>query len=509
MNAFDILERATKYFSGKPAIIFEEKASSGLCRTVLTYEELLALSSAFGGGLVKLGVKSGDHVAVFLSNIPQYAAIVYGCWRIGAVPVLLSSALKKEQVKEFILNSEAEVFITSEDLWAETSLIPGLKNIHEIIVVGPKLPGGWVKTFNELLIYPFQQKTDLDPSDTALILYTSGTTGEQKGAMLSHGNVISNVHATNHHVGMKSDDVGICFLPLFHCFGQNFVMHSTLNACGTLVLHKRFDMQMVLDSLVKNRVSVFYSVPSGYQALLKLSDINSFDSVRYFFTAADTMPLEVACKFKEKFGRDINEGWGLTETSPFATYNHDFCYKLGSVGTPIENVKVIIVDDNGKRLGPDEDGEIAVRGLNVFQGYFNDPKATDEALRGGWFFTGDIGHLDRDGYLFITDRKKDMIKVGGFAVWPREIEKFLRGHFGSRLKDVGIIGIPDEALGAMPFAFAVKGDDLTISAEEILAACREKLTGYQRLKGVKFVDSIPKTPTGKILKKELRQWPRD
>jgi long-chain acyl-CoA synthetase len=348
-------------------------------------------------------------------------------------------------------------------------------------------------------------KLDLGPNEPAMILYTSGTTGEQKGAVLSHGNILSNIRATAHYTGMTGQDRILCFLPLFHCFGQNFVLNSTFLAGATLVLHKRFVLEEILASLRRNRVTMFLSIPPNYRALLELSDLSPFDSVRYFFTAADAMPPETAEQWHGKYGRQIWEGWGLTETSPFATYNHESRYRRGSVGTPIRDVEVRIADDEGKWLNPGEVGEVAVRGPNVFQGYFLDPDATRQVLRGGWFFTGDIGRLDEDGYLYIVDRKNDRIKVSGFSVWPREMEKFLRDHFGARLKDVGIIGVPDPERGEMPFAYVVGGDP-ALSESEILDACRQKLAGYQRLQGIQFVPNIPKTPTGKILKGELRKW---
>jgi long-chain acyl-CoA synthetase len=347
---------------------------------------------------------------------------------------------------------------------------------------------------------------ELDSTDPALILYTSGTTGEQKGAVLSHGTVLSNIQATNHHTGMGADDVVLCFLPLFHCFGQNFVLNATLNAGGTLILHKRFELAEILGSLRKNRVTMFFSIPPNYHQLLELPDISPFETVRYFFTAADTMPPETAEKWFEKYGRRIWEGWGLTETSPFATYNHDTHYKPGTVGTPIVDVEVKIAGGDGEWLEAGEVGEIAVSGPNVFQGYFHDPEATRRVFRDGcWFLTGDIGKLDEDGYLQIVDRKNDRIKVIGFSVWPREIEKFLREHFAGRIEDVGIIGVPDEVRGEMPFAYVVARDP-TLTEFEITEACRRKLAGYQQLKEIKFVDRIPKTPTGKILKRELRDW---
>lgn len=499
MNVFDILEHAAEHFPAREAIRFQETSAV----RILSYGELHGLALGFSSALLRSGVSKGDRVAVFLPNVLEYPVVTYGALRIGAVPVLLSSALKKEKVQEHVRNSQASVLVTADDLLAETALARESASLREVFVIGDAPAGA--RRFPDAFAGHAPPKQELASNDPAMILYTSGTTGEQKGAVLSHGNILSNIQATAHYTGMESQDRMMCFLPLFHCFGQNFVMNSTFRAGGTLVLHQRFMLEEILASLSRNRVTMFFSIPPNYRALLELPDISPFDSVRYFFTAADTMPPETGDQWQAKYGRQIWEGWGLTETSPFATYNHESRCRRGSVGTPIRDVEVRIANDEGKWLDPCEVGEVVVRGPNVFQGYFLEPAATKQVLRDGWFFTGDIGRLDEDGYLYIVDRKNDRIKVSGFSVWPREIEKFLRDSFGVRVKDVGIIGVPDPERGEMPFAYVVPGDPAPGDAE-ILEVCRRKLTGYQRLKGIQFVPHIPKTPTGKILKGELRKW---
>lgn len=501
VNLFDVLEQGAKRFPLKNAIRFQYPGGT----SVTSYSELHRLASLFSGMLFQAGVRRGDRVAVFLPNVPEYPVVTYGALRIGAVPVLLSSSLKDEKVREYVENCQAKVLVTSDELNAQTGLAGGCPSVQEVFVLKTAIPDESRENFPASFERRLPHHAELDPNAPALILYTSGTTGEQKGAVLSHGNVLSNIQATNHHTRITSDDLVMCFLPLFHCFGQNFVMSATFNAGATLVLHKRFELEEILDSLEKYKVTVFYSIPPNYRMLLGLPDISSFESVRYFFTAADTMPPETVEEWKEKYRRQIWEGWGLTETSPFTTYNHDTNYRLGSVGTAITNVEVRIAGDDGNWLPPGNVGEVAVRGPNVFQGYFNDPEATRRAIRNGWFYTGDIGRLDEDGYLYILDRKNDRIKVSGFSVWPREIEKFLREQFAGRLQDVGVIGMPDRERGEMPLAYVVARDP-KLNESEIIQACRRKLTGYQQLQAVEFVKNIPKTPTGKILKGELRKW---
>ncbi|MBI2669808.1 MAG: AMP-binding protein [Candidatus Yanofskybacteria bacterium] len=501
MNLFDVLERAVKHYPAKDALRFQE--ASGNFYT-LNYRQLFGYAERFSGGLARLGVKKGDRVAVFLPNMLEYPIVTYGALRIGAVPVLLSSALKSEGVGKYIERSRVKVLVTCEELWGEASFALSACNLEKIVVIGDS-PSKQCLNLWEMLNHDIvPPKCELQPDDPAFILYTSGTTGEQKGAILSHGNVVSNIQAVRRYTGMRNYDRVMCFLPLFHCFGQNFVMNAIFNALGTLILHKRFMPNEILESLVLNSVTMFFSIPPNYRALLNLKDIRPFETVRYFFTAADTMPEEIALAWIGKYGRQIWEGWGLTETSPFATYNHETRYVPGSVGTPINGVEIGIVDEGGIKLGSGETGEIIVRGPNVFQGYFDDTETTREAIRNGWFFTGDIGIIDGAGYLRIVDRKNDRIKVSGFSVWPREMEKFINTHFGERIKDVGIIGVPDKEKGEMPFAYLVAGSPAPAEAE-IINAVENKFPGYYRLGGVRFVEQIPKTPTGKILKKELRK----
>ncbi|MBI2063923.1 MAG: AMP-binding protein [Candidatus Yanofskybacteria bacterium] len=403
--------------------------------------------------------------------------VTYGALRIGAVPVLLSSALKGEGICKYVERSGAKVLVTCDELWNEASSALGVRGLEKIVVMGNSHPGQCINLWEMLSQDVIPPRCELQPDDPAFILYTSGTTGEQKGAILSHGNVISNIQAVRRYAGMRNDDRVMCFLPLFHCFGQNFVMNATFNALGTLILHKRFVLDEVLKSLVRNQVTMFFSIPPNYRALLNLNDIRPFETVRYFFTAADTMPEEIVRAWISRYGRQIWEGWGLTETSPFATYNHETRYVFGSVGMPIEGVEIGIVDENGGRLRPGEIGEIIIKGPNVFQGYFDDLEATREAIRNGWFFTGDIGRVNERGYLYIVDRKNDRIKVSGFSVWPREIEKFIRSHFGERVKDIGVIGVPDKEKGEAPFAYVVAGGVMP-AKEEIK---RIEKSGYTRI----------------------------
>jgi long-chain acyl-CoA synthetase len=322
--------------------------------------------------------------------------------------------------------------------------------------------------------------------------------------VLSHGNVVSNYHATRHCVGSRPGDVHLLFLPLFHCFGQNFVLNAALASGGTVVLQRRFEPEASLALLARERVTHFYGVPTIYVTLLNAEvPPAAFAPVRYFFSAAATLPVEVARRWKERYGRTIHEGYGLTETSPFASYNHEFAHRAGSVGTPIENVEMCIVDDEDHALGAGEWGEICIRGPNVMLGYFNRPEESAQALRGGWFHTGDVGYRDEDGYFYIVDRVKDMINAAGFKVWPREVEEVLYRH--AAVRECAVVGLPDPVKGEVVAAFVVLQAGAALGEEEAIAYCRERMAAYKLPRRVAVVEAIPKSPTGKVLKRLLRE----
>jgi long-chain acyl-CoA synthetase len=344
---------------------------------------------------------------------------------------------------------------------------------------------------------------EMEPGDPAAILYTSGTTGKQKGAVLTHGNVVSNYWATSHCVGSRPGDRHLLFLPLFHCFGQNFILNSALVSGGTVVLQRRFDPEGTL-ALLRVGVTHLYAVPTVYILMLNAGvPVEALASVRYYFSAAATMPVEVARRWQERYGLPIHEGYGLTETSPFASYNHYFRHRPGSVGTPIENVEMRIVDADDRPLAPGEWGEICIRGPNVMKGYFNRPEESAHALRGGWFHSGDVGYMDEDGYFFIVDRVKDMINSAGFKIWPREVEEVLYAHPG--VKECAVVGLPDEVKGEVVAAYVIPQPGAALTGGEVEAYCRERMAAYKVPRLVEITESIPKSPTGKILKRVLRE----
>jgi long-chain acyl-CoA synthetase len=494
MNISDNIARAARFFPEKDAILFEGRR--------LTYAELDRAANRLAHALAAHGIARGACVALYLPNIPEFAIAYLAAVRIGAVAVSVNAMYKSEELRYILNDSGAALAFTTAELLPNIPRAdcPGLA--HLLVCEGD---GGGHPTLAEWLAEGSDAAATvaMNPGDPAVLLYTSGTTGFPKGATLTHGNVVSNTWATVHHAGYTRADRMILFLPFFHVFGQNFIMNATFLAGATLVLHRRFAPDAVLDSILRDRVSMLFAVPTIYIALLNMPAADrALASVRYEFSAAATMPREISARWSERFGRPVYEGYGLTECSPFACYNHDFRHKFGSVGTPIENTEIRILDENDRELPPGEWGEICIRGPGVMQGYWNKPEETRAALRGGWLHSGDIGNMDDEGYVFIVDRVKDMINVSGFKVWPAEVENFLYRH--PAVQEVAVYGRPHPEKGEVVVAAIVLKDGAAAGAEEIIAHCREHLAVFKAPSRVEFLKELPKSATGKILKRTLR-----
>jgi long-chain acyl-CoA synthetase len=512
MNIAHHVERGQILFPHKIALIFEGK--------FFTYQQLDRLASKVANGLSGLGVKRGDRVALFLPNIPEFIISYLGILKLGAIAVSVNVMFKTEEVSHVLNDCAAKIVITTEAQckYVSTADLPQLEQI--LIAEGesdyPESYGLAPQTGRlcdrGLSLEQLMANADsrakavtVERHTPASVVYTSGTTGFSKGATLSHGNVISNMYAQNRCCRMNADDQLLLYLPLFHCFGQNAILNAGLNACATIVLQRRFELEQVLKNIVVHNITMLFGVPTVFIKLLK-AEISSKDlqSIRYYFSAAASMPVAVAQHWQSNYGLTIHEGYGLTETSPCACYNHDLQYKFGSVGMPIENVEMKIVDRSGQQLSPGELGEIAIRGPNVMLGYWNRPQATAQAIKNGWFHTGDLGRIDEQGFFYIVDRLKDMINMSGFKVYPNEVEQVIYQH--PAIAEVAIYGVPDPEKGEIVKANIVtKNSDRAITASEIKEFCSQRLANYKIPREISFVADLPKNPTGKVLKRVLRQ----
>jgi long-chain acyl-CoA synthetase len=494
MNVAQHIERAAAWFPDHAAILFEGRA--------LSYRELNDQANRLANALRAHGVRRGDRVALYLPNIPAFAVCYAAALKAGAVAVSINSIFKSDEVKYIVDDSGARVLFTVGELLANVphADCPALERlvVCEGDAQGHPTLDQWIAGGSSGGRAP-----DLDRDEPAVLLYTSGTTGFPKGATLTHGNVVFNDYACAHHMGVRQTDRLMLFLPLFHVFGQNAIMNAAFAACATVVLHRRFVPDQVLDSIQRERATMFFAVPTIFITLLAM-DLPRWDlaSIRYDFSAAATMPQEISRRWTERFGRPVFEGYGLTECSPFACYNHDFRHKFGSVGTAVENVELKILDEDGHELPRGEWGEICIQGPGVMKGYWRRPDDTAAAIRRGWLRSGDIGTMDDEGYVFIVDRVKDMINVAGFKVWPAEVEQVLYRH--PAVREVAIYGVSDPVKGEAVRAAIVLRDGAAVTGEEIIAFCRERMAVYKAPAAVELVRELPKSATGKILKRVLR-----
>ena len=352
---------------------------------------------------------------------------------------------------------------------------------------------------------PITEVAERSGDDTAVILYTSGTTGTPKGAELTHDNLLSNVETILETlIQIKDDDVVLGALPLFHSFGQTCGLNSCIAAGGTLTLIPRFDPDKALEIIERDRVTIFEGVPTMYVAMLHGDKADSADTstLRLCVSGGSAMPGEVLRAFEDKFGCKILEGYGLSETSPVASFNHpDRERKVGSIGTPIAGVEMRVVDDDGGEVEQGEVGEIAIRGPNVMKGYWRKDDATREVMKDGWFHTGDMAKVDEDGYFFIVDRKKELIIRGGYNVYPREVEEALYGH--PAVQEAAVVGVPDDRLGEEVGAAVVLKSGEDVSTDELREYVKGEVANYKYPRKIWIVDELPKGPTGKILKREV------
>lgn len=517
LNLASLVEHPARLTPDRVALTFRDSH--------LSYAQLDARASQVAAGLAALGIGRGDHVALSCPNLPWFPVAYFGILKTGAVVVPLNVLLKPREIAYHLKDSGAKALLAFEG----TPELPMAAMAHAacedvggvtliVMTADPAAasPIENVRTIGQLMHgHPAQfGARRRRPDDTAVILYTSGTTGNPKGAELTHSNMLLNAAVSRDMVlpaarGGLEQDVELITLPLFHSTAQTCQMNASLYGGFRMVLLPRFDPADVLATMHREKVSFWIGVPTMYWTLLKYIASENIDPapiaehLRLCISGGAPMPVEVMRQFERTFGVRVLEGYGLSETSPVACFNQiQRPSKPGTVGLPIFGVEVRCADEQGRPVPPGERGEVVIRGPNVMKGYYNRPEATDEAMRNGWFHTGDIGTLDGDGYLAIVDRKKDMIIRGGFNVYPRELEEVLMTHPAVSL--VAVIGVPDARLGEEVKAFVVRKPGEAVTEDELVAWCREQVAAYKYPRQVEFRDSLPTGATGKILKRALR-----
>ncbi|UXI03191.1 long-chain-fatty-acid--CoA ligase [Photobacterium sp. TY1-4] len=506
MNLAAALQRNASCKPDKPAVICGD--------TRLTYAQLDALASQVAHGLVAKGIRPGDRVALSCPNLPFFPIIYYGIQKAGAVVVPLNVLLKEREIKFHLEDAQARFYFCFEG----TDTLPmGAAGVaafaqvdaceHMIVMTADQtqLSYNGQPTFSAFIQDQPGEFDYLSRSgeDTAVILYTSGTTGLPKGAELTQSNMVCNALVTENLMAAQGDDVHLVTLPLFHSFGQTVNMNAAVLAGSTMVLVPRFEPQTVLELIKTHQVTVFAGVPTMYIALNHAFADHDVSSLRVAISGGSSMPKEVIHVFERQFRVPILEGYGLSETSPVACFNHLDRERIpGSIGQPIQGVEIRLYDLEGNPVPVGEDGEVAIRGHNVMKGYLNRPEESERALRNGWFFTGDIGRYDEQGNLYIVDRVKDMIIRGGFNVYPREIEEVYMTH--PAVSMVAVLGIPDQEYGEEIRAYVVLKEGAFATEAELQAWGKAQFASYKYPRSVVIRQQLPMSATGKILKKELR-----
>jgi long-chain acyl-CoA synthetase len=511
LNLAVLLEDSAREVPDRTAVIFND--------VKLTYAQVNAMANQVANGLAAAGIGPGDKVALGCPNLPFFPVVYYGILKAGAVVVPLNVLLRPREIAFHLADSDAKAYFCFEG----TPDLPmgqfGYEGFQEVdacetmymITANPAAPPPYegISTLGRILGTqpPAFDTAVTDPGDTAVILYTSGTTGQPKGAELSHSNMVLNARLADNLFGRIDHDVHLVALPLFHSFGQTVQMNGGFYNRATLSLLPRFDPAAAIGIMDRDNVTFFAGVPTMYWAMLNYPDADKFnlpkiaENLRMAVSGGSAMPVEVMRAFNERFSVKILEGYGLSETSPVASFNRtELPSKPGSVGPAVWGVDIRIVDLEGNDVPQGDMGEILIKGHNVMKGYYKRPDATAEALTDGWLHTGDIGYFDEDKYVFITDRVKDMIIRGGFNVYPREVEEVLMTHPAISL--AAVIGVPHDSHGEEVKAFVILKGDAT--PEEIISWCKENMAAYKYPRIVEIRESLPMTATGKILKRELR-----
>jgi long-chain acyl-CoA synthetase len=526
LNLSVLLEDSARNFPDRDALVLGD--------TRLTYAQVNAAANQVANLLVERGIAPGDKVALSCPNLPYFPIVYYGVLKAGAVVVPLNVLLKGREVAYHLGDADVKAYFCFEgtaDLAIGAEGHAGFLAAQEagqadgkaveqffLITADPAAPSPieGTETLGQALAgkSPLFDAVVTEPSDTAIILFTSGTTGQAKGAELSHSNTMMNVLTMNRLFGNQpASDTHVLTLPLFHTFGATVQMHAGFATAATLLLVPRFDAEQVIGLMQKEVVTFFAGVPTMWWGLLAALDADPGVDVeriarnlRIGASGGASLPVEIISKVKERLGVQILEGYGLSETSPVATFSDpDQEPRPGSIGVPIWGVEVKLIDDDWNEVDPDGGsgaiGEIAIKGHNIMKGYYGRPEATAEAIRNGWFRTGDLARRDEDGFYYIVDRSKDMIIRGGFNVYPREIEEVLMTHPDVSL--AAVVGIPHESHGEEVKAFVIRTAGAGVTEEELVTWGKEQMANYKYPRIVKFVDSLPMTATGKILKREL------
>ncbi|MFO1445480.1 fatty acid--CoA ligase family protein [Bacillus sp. Bva_UNVM-123] len=511
MKLTEQLHETAKKMGEKQAYYFMDQSS--------TYAELDGAVTKFAAGLAEIGVKKGDHIALLLGNSPHFVISLYGALRLGATVIPINPIYTPDEIGYIINNGDVKTVVMLD------LLLPLAEKVHHVL---PKVenyiicetPQGnranvnleslsvssKMKSFSDVLAAGDLQfkEAETDENDVAIILYTSGTTGKPKGAMLTHKNLFSNAKDISDYLHMNESDRVITTLPMFHVFCLTVALNAPLMNGATIIIDPKFSPQEIFRIVKKYEVTVFAGVPTMYNFLLQYAEGYGGDlgSLRLCISGGSSMPVALLKGFEKKFNVLISEGYGLSEASPVTCFNPlDRPRKPGSIGQSIVNVENKVVNELGEEVLVGEVGELIVRGPNVMKGYYKMPEETQATIKDGWLYTGDLAKMDEEGYFYIVDRKKELIIVGGYNVYPREVEEVLYDH--EDVVEAAVIGVPDPNVGEAVKCYVVKKNEALTEAK-LLEYCSEHLAKYKIPSSIEFIEELPKNTTGKILRRALK-----
>jgi acyl-CoA synthetase (AMP-forming)/AMP-acid ligase II len=500
VNWFRVLAHHASRAPDRPITVFEGQ--------VLTYADMEARALALAGGLAERGVGHGDVVGLLSYNCPEFLQTVFAANALGAVAMPINWRLAAAEVRYILEHSEARVLVCDADLRALGSeATTGWEGTLVRAGIGPADDDGWVSLAELEASGAAPTVAMAEPDDVHRLMYTSGTTGRPKGVMITHANLAWKNLAHIVEFGFTSADLGLACGPLYHVGALDLTTTTLIAAGATTIVHRSFDAAAVVDELERSRVTTVWLAPAMVNAIMVLPDVEQRDlsSVRVIINGGEKMPIPLIERIQRTFPSAwFADAYGLTETVSGDTFldRDSIVTKLGSVGRPCLHLDLDVWDADGRPVAPGEKGEVVLRGPKVFKGYWRDPEATARAFAGGWFHTGDIGVRDADGYLFIVDRLKDMIVSGGENIAGSEVERVLYEH--EAVVEAAVVGRPDERWGEVPVAFVVLKPGESVTAEDLIAHCARQLARFKVPKAVTFLDALPRNPSGKVLKRDLR-----
>jgi long-chain acyl-CoA synthetase len=472
----------------------------------ISYQTLKNASDRLASGLKKKGLNPGDRIAIMLPNVPHFCISFFALLQIGVTIVPISIFCKAEEIHHQLEDSEVKGIVYWEGFRESVhQAAQGLEQCNLLMVLSDHTTPGETRLNYLIEIHdPLQDIEDVDKDNTAMIVYTAGTSGYPKGAELTHHNLLFDIDACVSFLNLESEDSVAGVLPLYHPLGQSLVMGSFFRVGGKVVLIPKFNPEIVLHTIEEQNISYFVGVPSMFRELLKVEEKKlNLGSLKYCLSSGDALKPETVTSFEERFKIPILEGYGLTEASPMVSFNSPTRERRpGSIGLPLRGIEMNIVDEQSKEVKPGQVGEILVKGPNVMKGYLNRPEATKEVLKDGWLHTGDFAELHENGLAFIVARKKNVIIKSGFNVYPREVEKFLAGH--PKVSETVVIGIPDSLLGEEIIAGVILRENETAKQDEIIEYMKERLAAYKCPKEIHFFDTFPRGSTGRILRDKVK-----